>query len=80
MDFEEHRLHRKALGVAFKPTPMKAYLGALNNGISGSLEGPSSYLMKSPPRQIQDDDAAELVEEFIERNRRDVTAPAPAQI
>ena len=31
---------------------------ALNNGISGSLEGPSSYLMKSPPRQIQDDDAA----------------------
>ena len=34
MDFEEHRLHRKALGVAFKPAPMKAYLGALNNGIS----------------------------------------------
>ncbi|HTZ05242.1 MAG TPA: inositol-3-phosphate synthase [Gaiellaceae bacterium] len=53
---------------------------ALNNGISGSLEGPSSYLMKSPPRQIQDDDAAELVEEFIERNRREVAAPAPAQI
>jgi myo-inositol-1-phosphate synthase len=53
---------------------------ALNNGISGSLEGPSSYLMKSPPRQIQDDDAAELVEEFIERNRRSVTAPAPAEV
>jgi cytochrome P450 len=34
MDFDEHRLHRKALGVAFKPTPMKAYLGALNDGIS----------------------------------------------
>jgi cytochrome P450 len=34
MDFEEHRLHRKALGVAFKPTAMKAYLGALNEGIS----------------------------------------------
>ena len=47
---------------------------------SGSLEGPSSYLMKSPPRQIQDDDAAELVEEFIERNRREVSAPAPAQV
>jgi myo-inositol-1-phosphate synthase len=43
---------------------------ALNNGIAGSLEGPSSYLMKSPPRQIADDDAYELVEEFIERNRR----------
>jgi cytochrome P450 len=34
MDFEEHRLHRKALGVAFKPAPMKAYLGALNDGIA----------------------------------------------
>jgi cytochrome P450 len=34
MDFDEHRLHRKALGVAFKPTAMKAYLGALNNGVS----------------------------------------------
>ena len=51
---------------------------ALNNGISGALEGPSSYLMKSPPRQIHDDDAAELVEEFIERNRREISAPAPA--
>jgi myo-inositol-1-phosphate synthase len=49
---------------------------ALNKGIAGSLEGPSSYLMKSPPRQIQDDDAAELVEEFIERNRREVSSPA----
>ena len=53
---------------------------ALNNGISGSLEGPSSYLMKSPPRQIPDDDAMELVEEFIERNRREIAAPAPAEI
>jgi cytochrome P450 len=34
MDFDEHRLHRKALGIAFKPAPMKAYLGALNDGIS----------------------------------------------
>src|SRR6059036_1275029 len=50
---------------------------ALNNGIAGSLEGPSSYLMKSPPRQIPDDDAYELVEEFIERNRRHIAAPAP---
>jgi myo-inositol-1-phosphate synthase len=51
---------------------------ALNNGIAGSLVGPSSYLMKSPPEQIADDDAAELVEEFIERNRRHVPVPAPA--
>jgi cytochrome P450 len=34
MDFDEHRLHRKALGIAFKPAPMKAYLGALNDGIA----------------------------------------------
>src|SRR5213595_2959151 len=53
---------------------------ALNNGIAGSLEGPSSYLMKSPPRQIPDDDAYELVEEFIERNRRHVSQPAPAEV
>jgi glutaredoxin len=25
-------------------------------------------------------DAAELVEEFIERNRREITAPAPAEV
>jgi cytochrome P450 len=34
MDFEEHRLHRKALGVAFKSGPMKSYHDALNDGIS----------------------------------------------
>ncbi len=33
MDFDEHRLHRKALGVAFKPAAMKLYLEALNDGI-----------------------------------------------
>ena len=30
---------------------------ALNNGVAGSLDGPSSYLMKSPPEQIVDDEA-----------------------
>jgi hypothetical protein len=30
--------------------------------------------MKSPPRQIEDDEAHELTEQFIERNRRHVTA------
>ncbi len=34
MDFDEHRLHRKALGVAFKAGPMKSYHAALNDGIS----------------------------------------------
>ena len=41
---------------------------ALNNGISGALEGPSSYLMKSPPLQIRDDESRELVERFITQN------------
>jgi myo-inositol-1-phosphate synthase len=41
---------------------------ALDNGISGALEAPSSYLMKSPPKQIRDDEARELVERFITRN------------
>src|SRR5947207_15808727 len=38
---------------------------ALNNGIAGSLEGPSSYLMKSPPVQYTDEVARRAVEEFI---------------
>ena len=43
---------------------------ALNNRIAGALEGPSAYLMKSPPKQIVDDDARELVEDFIKKNAR----------
>jgi myo-inositol-1-phosphate synthase len=38
---------------------------ALNNGISGALEAPSSYLMKSPPVQIVDSEARENTERFI---------------
>ena len=37
MDFEEHRLHRKALGVAFKSGPMRSYHDALNDGISSRI-------------------------------------------
>ncbi|CAN5143541.1 myo-inositol-1-phosphate synthase [soil metagenome] len=43
---------------------------ALNNGVAGALEGPSSYLMKSPPRQIQDDEAHDATESFIRENAR----------
>jgi myo-inositol-1-phosphate synthase len=43
---------------------------ALNNGVAGALEGPSSYLMKSPPVQIVDDEAYEATEEFIRANAR----------
>ncbi len=38
---------------------------ALNNGIAGQLDAPSSYLMKSPHSQRPDDDAREQTEEFI---------------
>jgi myo-inositol-1-phosphate synthase len=39
---------------------------ALDRGISGALEGPSSYFMKSPPVQYRDNEAKRLVEEFID--------------
>jgi len=38
---------------------------ALNRGVGGPLEGPSAYLMKTPPKQYTDDQARQLVEEFI---------------
>jgi myo-inositol-1-phosphate synthase len=53
---------------------------ALNRGVSGALEGPSAYLMKSPPKQIVDDEAVDLVEAFIHENTRAATrqsAPTP---
>jgi myo-inositol-1-phosphate synthase len=50
---------------------------ALNNGISGALEGPSAYLMKSPPKQIPDDDAYDAVERFIKQHKR---TAAPAKV
>jgi myo-inositol-1-phosphate synthase len=51
---------------------------ALLNGVAGALEGPSAYLMKSPPKQVHDDKAHELVERFIAQNTR-AKAKAPAK-
>jgi myo-inositol-1-phosphate synthase len=48
---------------------------ALNNGVSGQLDGPSSYLMKSPHSQRPDDEAREQTEEFIAKYRRGAAAP-----
>jgi myo-inositol-1-phosphate synthase len=48
---------------------------ALNNGVAGQLDGPSSYLMKSPYRQRPDDVARADTERFIERYARKA-APA----
>src|SRR4051794_16636625 len=38
LDFDEHRLHRRALSVAFKSGPMKSYLAALDAGIAAQVE------------------------------------------
>ena len=43
---------------------------ALNDGVAGQLDGPSSYLMKSPHNQRPDDQARELTEEFISEHAR----------
>jgi len=47
----------------------------LNNGVGGALEGPSSYLMKSPPKQLPDDDAHAAVETFIKKYSRASSKP-----
>jgi myo-inositol-1-phosphate synthase len=51
---------------------------ALDNGVSGALEGPSAYLMKSPPKQMPDDDAHDAVERFIKQYRRQTAKPRAA--
>jgi len=43
---------------------------ALNNGISGALYAPSSYFMKSPPKQYTDTEARELTEKFIKKYQK----------
>lgn len=46
IDFEHHRVDRRALSIAFKPEPMRHYSGALNSGISReveSWEGPMTF-------------------------------------
>lgn len=40
----------------------------MDRGVSGALEGPSAYFMKSPPVQRRDDDARKMVEEFASAN------------
>jgi myo-inositol-1-phosphate synthase len=57
---------------------------ALNNGVGGQLDGPSSYLMKSPHNQRPDNLAREETEKFIAKyarrpsTRPKGTAPKPA--
>jgi myo-inositol-1-phosphate synthase len=59
---------------------------ALDRGIAGTLEGPSSYFMKSPPRQHPDDVCRNMTEAFIAGTSNaaltgsaDTASPAPAK-
>lgn len=49
----------------------------LDRGLSGTLEGPASYFMKSPPVQHPDDEARNNVEAFI-RGEYNATVKPPA--
>jgi len=53
---------------------------ALNNKLKGALLAPSSYFMKSPPRQYTDTEAREVTEKFIRKyGRKDRAARKPAK-
>jgi myo-inositol-1-phosphate synthase len=55
---------------------------ALNHGVAGELDGPCSYLMKSPHAQRPDDQAHELTEQFIADHAKDkppAGAPEPVE-
>jgi myo-inositol-1-phosphate synthase len=52
---------------------------ALNNGVAGQLDGPSSYLMKSPHTQRPDDEARMHTEEFIAKYARTESAAKAAE-
>ncbi len=54
---------------------------ALNHGLGGQLDGPSSYLMKSPHNQRPDDEARRDTEAFIAKYspRPGTSAKAPAK-
>ena len=53
---------------------------ALNDGIGGQLDGPSSYLMKSPHTQRPDDEARELTEEFIREHAQKTAGQRAAEL
>jgi len=44
---------------------------ALDRGLSGAIEAPSAYFMKSPPVQYTDAEARRMVEDFIKEPQRE---------
>ena len=53
---------------------------ALERGTGGVLYGPSSYFCKHPPRQVTDDEAFRLTEEFIADNIADNNQKEPNEV
>jgi myo-inositol-1-phosphate synthase len=51
---------------------------ALNDGVGGQLDGPSSYLMKSPMNQQADSLARDATEKFIAEHPRNTVKPKRA--
>jgi myo-inositol-1-phosphate synthase len=49
---------------------------ALDSGRSGAMIAPSSYFMKSPPKQFTDDEARQAVEDYIVECKRGKPAKA----
>lgn len=49
LDFDEHRLHRRALASAFKPTALRAYFNAFNGGMA---RGIANWLARSPELSV----------------------------
>jgi cytochrome P450 len=62
LDFDEHRLHRRALSVAFKAGPMKSYLAELDKGIAARVaewrQQPGEMLLYPAMKQLTLDLAA----------------------
>ncbi|MBR1124568.1 cytochrome P450 [Bradyrhizobium lablabi] len=62
LDFDEHRLHRRALSVAFKSGPMKSYLADMDRGISARVRQwkakPGEMLLYPAMKQLTLDLAA----------------------
>ncbi|MBV8849526.1 MAG: cytochrome P450 [Methylobacteriaceae bacterium] len=62
LDFDEHRMHRKALSVAFKSGAMKSYLEQLNRGIEERvrrwIKGGPQFLFYPAIKQLTLDLAA----------------------
>ncbi len=52
---------------------------ALDNGLSGAIEAPSSYFFKSPPVQYYDDQCRRMTEEYIAQYHQDKQGKAPSE-